>query len=397
VQPRARWMATLLTVALVARFGAVLATAGGFHFADEAIYVDAAQRLSSGAGFGHDYNNVPAYPVFLLMLSLGMSAGPTFLRVAQAAVGAIGTLAVFALADRVFGRRIAIVAALIFALDPLIVISSALLYPETIASIIVPLVVLAAIAATGRDSLGKSALAGFLLGILALLRPVALILPLVVGGWILLSSPARPRRRMVHLSALALAFVLVLTPWTIRNIRAHRGMVPVATAGTQIAPVGQAEVARRGLVMSMLGRMWTEPGALVSRTARQFVQFWELTPTRLVTDDPVKREQLHEHDPRLSDQPLFPSKLRDTVSAITFGIELALAMVGLIVAIRERPRETVLMAVIIVAYATGFALFVAKLRYRIPVLPLLFTFSAIGAASIYARVRGLAGQTEPAR
>jgi hypothetical protein len=394
VQPRVRWMVMLLVVALVARFGATLALGGGFHFADEAVYVDAAQRLANGGGFSHDYNNVPAYPVFLLMLSLGLSAGPTFLRVAQAAVGAFGTLAVFALADRVFQRRIAIMAALVFALDPLVVISSGLLYPETIASIMVPLVVLAAITATEGDALGKSILCGLLLGILALLRPVGLVLPPVVAAWMLFTPWARPARRVTHVGALGLAFVLALTPWTIRNIRAHRGMVPVAMQGTRIP---QEEVAQRGLVMAMARRLWTDPGTIVTRTARQFVQFWELTPTRLATDDPVKRAELHERDPRLSVQPLFSSTLRDTVSAMTFGLELVLALVGLVVAIRERPRPALLMIAIIVAYATGFALFVSKLRYRITILSLLYIFSAIGAASVYALVRARASSPEPAR
>jgi len=304
---------------------------------------------------------------------------------------------VFSLADRVFERRIAILAGLIYALDPLVVISSALLYPETIASITVPLIAFMAIEAAERDSIRNSALAGALLGILALLRPVALILPPVVAAWILWTSAARPGRRIAHLAALALAFVLVLTPWTIRNIRADRGIVPVAMAGTQIAPVGQEDVARRGLVMSMLHRIWTDPGTLVQRTGRQFIQFWELTPTRLVTDDPAKRAELHTRDPRLPVQPLFSSTLRDTVSAVTFGLELVLAIIGLVVAVRQRPRQTVLMVAIMVAYAAGFALFVAKLRYRITVLPLLFTFSAIGTASVYSLVRRPVRHPEPVR
>jgi hypothetical protein len=38
---------------------------------------------------------------------------------------------------------------------------------------------------------------------------------------------------------------------------------------------------------------------------------------------------------------------------------------------------------VIVAFAAGYALFVAKLRYRMPVLPLVFVFTGAGAAAIY--------------
>ena len=382
VETRARWIITLLLLALMSRVGAALAVGGGFHFSDEATYVDAARRLSDGGGFDVEYRNVPAYPVFLALLSLGLEVDLTFLRVAQGAVAAFGSVAVFALADRMFGQRVAIAAGLVYALDPLLVVSSALLYPETIAALLIPLVVFAALDAVARDALGRSALAGALLGILALLRPVALVLLPVVAGWTMLMVAAHPARRMAHLGALGLTFLLVLTPWSIRGIRVHGHLVPIATAGTQAAPAGGDESAGRGLVMSMVQWAWAEPGALVSRVSREFVKFWELAPTRLATDEPAKREEFHRRDPRLSVQPLFSRGLRDRVSAASFGLELALALVGLVAAIRARWRLTLLPVALILTYAMGYALFVAKVRYRIPVLPLVFLLTGAGASAI---------------
>jgi hypothetical protein len=386
-ETRIRWVVTLLLLGLVARIGAALAVGGGFHFADEAMYVDAVRRLSAGEGFGIEYRQVPAYPVFLLLLSSGLPAGLTFLRVAQAVVAAFGTLLVFRLADRMFGYRAAIAAGLVYALDPLLVISSGLLYPEAVAALILPSVVLAALDGSERDALARSALAGGLLGILALLRPVALVLVPFAAGWTALTVAAPPVRRMAHLGALGLAFLLVLTPWTIRNIRVHGGFVPVATAGTDPVPIDQGEVARRGLTMSMARWAWSDPGTFVRRFTRQFVLFWELAPTRMLTDDPAGREELHRVDQRLPVQPFFWRRLRDRVSAASFGLELALALVGLVVGVRAHWRRTLLPVALILAYAAGFALFVAKLRYRIPVLPLVFLFTGAGATAVYSFVR----------
>ncbi len=388
METRARWVVALLLLALIARVGAALTVGGGFHFADEAAYVDATRRLSDGGGFDVEYRKVPAYPVFLALMSLGFEVGLTFLRVAQAAATAFGSVAVFALADRMFGRRVAIAAGLVYSLDPLLVVSSSLLYPETVAALLVPIVVLAALDAVERDALGRSALAGALLGILALLRPVALVLLPVLAGWTVLMLAAHPARRVAHLAALGLTFLLVLTPWSVRNIRVHGHLVPVAVAGTHVAPVGGDEIARRGLVISMVRWAWTEPGALVSRMSREFVRFWELAPTRLATDEPAKREELHQRDPRLSVYPLFPRGLRDRVSAASFGLELALALVGLVAAIRARPWPTLLPLALILTYAVGYAFFVAKLRYRIPVLPLVFLFTGVGASTVLTLVGG---------
>ena len=384
----AKWLVALLLIALVPRIAAALAVGGGFHFPDEAIYVDTARRLSEGGGFGVEYSRVPGYPVFLALLSLGLPTSVTFLRVTQAAVAALGAVSVFRVADWTFGRPAAIVAGLVYALDPLLVIASGLLYPETVAALLLPPLVYTALVASRRDALARSAVAGALLGILALLRPVALVLPPVVAGWIALTVPARPARRMAHLGVLGLAFLLVLTPWIARNYRIHGQLVPVVTAGSNTAPIGEEEVARRGLLVSMARWVWSDPEAVVSRVTRQFVQFWELTPTRMMTDDPVKREEFHRRDPRLSVQPLFSRRLRDLVSAASFALELSLALVGLVAVARTRWRQALLPLAVILAYAAGYALFVVKLRYRIPVLPLLFLFTGAGAAAVYSLLRG---------
>jgi hypothetical protein len=388
-----KWVLILLLLGLVARIGAALAIGSGFHFADEAIYVDTARRLSGGGGFGLEYQQVPAYPVFLTLLSLGLPASITFLRAGQAAVAALGTLFVFGLADRMFGRRTAIAAGLVYALDPLLVISSGLLYPETVAALLLPPIVLMAVDGSQRDVLARSALSGAFLAMLALLRPVALVLPPVVAGWIALTVSASPTRRVAHLGALCLAFVLVFAPWVVRNFVVHGQLVPVTAQGAYNAPVERAEIARRGLVSSVARWAWNDPHALVSRVTRQFVQFWELAPTRMATDDPVRREEFHRRDPRLEVRPLFSRRLRDLVSAGSFSLELLLALVGVTAVARTRWRQALLPIAVILAYATGYALFVAKLRYRIPILPLLFLFTGAGAAAAYSLVRRAAGRS----
>ena len=376
-----------MLVALVARMGAVWAIGSGFHFPDEAIYLDTARRLSAGGGFGVEYEQVPGYPVLLMLLSLGLSEQLPFIRAAQAVVAAFGTLLVFWLADRMFGQRAAIAAGLVYALDPLLVITSALLYPEASAAVLLTAIVLIAVGAAERDAVARSALAGALLGLLVLLRPVALVLPPIVGGWIAVTAATRLARKAAHLGALCLTLVLVLAPWTARNYRIHGRLVPPATAGIQAAPVTGEEVAEGGLVVSIGRWAWRHPAALLSRVTRQFAQFWELMPTRMATDDPVKRERLHERDSRLPVRPLFSRRLRDLVSAGTFSLELILALVGVVVVGRTKRGYTLLLLGVIIAFAVGYAIFVAKLRYRIPILPLVFLFSGAGAATAYQFIR----------
>ena len=70
-----------------------------------------------------------------------------------------------------------------------------------------------------------------------------------------------------------------------------------------------------------------------------------------------------------------------------WDLELFLALVGVIVVGRTGWRQALLLVAVIVTWAVGYALFVAKLRYRIPILPLLFVFTGAGAAAAYRLIR----------
>jgi hypothetical protein len=107
----------------------------------------------------------------------------------------------------------------------------------------------------------------------------------------------------------------------------------------------------------------------------------------MTTDNAAQREALHRLDPRVSVEPLFSRELRDRVSAISFALELCLALVGIVVVARTQWRQVLLPVAVILAYAAGYALFAAKFRYRIPVLPLLFLFTGVGAAALYSLLR----------
>jgi hypothetical protein len=192
---------------------------------------------------------------------------------------------------------------------------------------------------------------------------------------------------MSHLVAVALGCILAVAPWTVRNYRIHGRLVPISTAGTQGAPVDRAQVAREGLTASILHHVWSDPVNAARRIGDEFAHFWEPYPTRLWTDSHERRAVLHEEDTRLPAEASFPSGMRDRVSALSFGLEMALALVGLPLAWRRNRAATVLLVAVSVTYGLGYALFYAKLRYRIPVLPCVFLLAGVAAAASWNLVR----------
>ena len=373
-----RWAIALVVLGAATRLGAAFWLGGSFHFVDEAIYVDAARRLLAGEGFGASYNNVPGYPVVLAALAAPWPDHVTLIRAAQAVTTALGVVPLLWLGRRLLGPWPARVAGVLYALDPLMAVSGALLYAEAVATIMLLLTLLAAWSAV-PDRLPWSVVAGLLLGILAQLRPVALVLTPFVAAWIAACTSHRPLR---HELAVMAGCGLALVPWTLRNYHVHGGLVPISTAGTQSAPVDPEDVSERGLAASMVRGMWHDPAGTVGRIANEFAYFWAPYPTRLSTDRAERREAFHEEDPRLPTEVTFSPGLRDRVSALSFGVEMTFALAGAVLAWRRHPAAAVLLLGVCIVYGLGYALIIGKLRYRIPVLPCVFLIAGVAAERI---------------
>lgn len=384
-----RWILPgLLAVALLTRLAAALFAGGNaFRFVDEAIYVDAAERLRGGAGYSVDYANVPGYPVFLALLGLLGPSSVLALRMGQATLVALGALLCFELGRRLGGRPAGLAAAGLYSLDPLLVVSAALLYPEATAGLLLTGSLLTTWEAIRRDRMALVLIAGIQLGAFTLFRPVGLALAPAMIGWVGLAPGYRWSRRAAHVAVLIGTWALVLVPWGHRNHQVHGRVVPNTLVALRGVPVIGAEVGRSGVGGAVATAIQRDPAAFTRRTIREFGYFWEFYPTRLVTDDSTRRAGFSRQDPRLASAPLFRRSARDVVSALSVGIEFALAVIGLIVGWRTRRRETVWLLAIVLSFAAGYATFYGKMRYRIPLLPIVLGFAGLGGATLAGRLR----------
>jgi hypothetical protein len=387
-----RWhVAMLVALAAVTRVIAAVQLGNGFHFIDEAFYVDAARTMLREGGYGAGYANVPAHPVFLALLAAPWPGSVVLLRCVHALVtGVLGALVIHALGTRELGAGAALGGLVLWALDPLLVVAGGLLYPDVIAAVVLTAGVLALAIAAREDRVPASALAGILLGLTVLFRPVAAILLPVFALWIAVVLPASVARRVRHALVVAVACALAVAPWVAANLAREGHVVPTSMAGLQAAPVKRGERHRDGIATSLGRAVWHEPVRILARMRHEIVHFWELYPTRLQTDDPSQRASLHGRDDRLPEEQSFSPGLRDVVSAVSFGTELAFALAGIAVAWRSRRAAVVLIVAIALFYGLGYSLFVAKLRYRIVVLPGLFLLAGVAASALLDRLR--AGQ-----
>jgi 4-amino-4-deoxy-L-arabinose transferase-like glycosyltransferase len=236
-----RAIGIVAVAALVLRLAYVLTIAsdtvgeGDAHF-----YHLQANLLADGRGFIDPFyeqegrvlasaNHPPAWPVLL--------AGPSLLgltsyadhRAVGAFTGALAVLLVGVLGVRLGGRTVGVAAAVVAACNPVLIAVDGSLMSESLYGVWVLGAVIVALGLVRRPTQWRAVLLGALIGLAALTRSEGL------GMLVLLALPAvwlargDWRQRALRFGVAAVACLVVIAPWTIRNQVAFDAFVPLTT------------------------------------------------------------------------------------------------------------------------------------------------------------------------
>ncbi|MCD6087312.1 MAG: glycosyltransferase family 39 protein [Candidatus Hydrothermae bacterium] len=161
-----------------------------------------------------DARRTPLYPLFIALSYFLFGQNASVAVIFQILLSSLSVVFMFLIGEKLLGEKIAFIAALLFAADPLHLFLSQVLLTETLFTF---LLLLATYFAIKRGKSGYL-LSGAFLGFSALTRPVALyLIPLYLLFFLLEKEPLKNRIRG-SLFAL-LAFAITLTPWLLRNYR----------------------------------------------------------------------------------------------------------------------------------------------------------------------------------
>ncbi|MFL6279761.1 MAG: glycosyltransferase family 39 protein [Vicinamibacterales bacterium] len=215
---------------------------------DEREYLALASSLSAGKGFTYDalpdssdtarFGRAPGYPVFLAIVGSGVrevDATPSQVKIAQSIVGAIGVWLIGAIARRAGGPRAGLAAAFIAAVYPPLVWICAYVFSEALFSTAALSAVLLLNQALDRMSTpaptGKKTAsawgvaAGIATGGAMLIRPAMAFFVPVAVVWLMRRRP----------TLLAVTFVIgalvIVAPWTARNVGVYHRLVFIASEG----------------------------------------------------------------------------------------------------------------------------------------------------------------------
>ena len=322
---------------------------------------------------GH-YDDVTRGPVYPMLVA---GCGTLGTKVLQAVLDAFTCLLVYLLANRRGW------AAWLWALYPFAIWRVAFINKEVVLAFLLAGYACVQVFAFRGTKNGPWVLAGVLLGLVNLCKPMFLPWPLVIAAMVWLN-----RKSLARVGVLVIAMLAVVVPWTVRNWHVSGELLPVATeqggittfVGNYQPADGLWEGAGKIRWMAAVdGVKVQNAGASVAQLDRVFYR----AAIREIAANPAKAAALVV---RKCGRFWFLSAKRreEAASVVIQGLYLALAAVGLW---RLRPwnGEVVIMVTLIGYVMLVHAVSYADLRFSLPVMPLVCAFAGYSASRMDAR------------
>ncbi len=372
--------------------------AGLERFPDGKDYDALGLSLAEGSGYHfHGAPNTfrpPGYPLFLAALYLTFGHSYAAIKVAQSLLGALTCLMILLIGERLFTRRVGLVASAIAAVYPFLVLYTGFLLSETLYVFLACVLLYALVRLREGHAAKWVALGGLVLGAMNLVRPVTLLFPALLFFWAWVEFGTRKRAALLA-GVLTLWMLVPIVPWTVRNyvvthsylliddhhwlglyISHNRTIMrdpekiggwlePVKIEGFK--PSFTTEDYRAASLSFLKEYLLHEPWELVRLEAYKLVRFWSVLPTSSKTTG------------------------RDAIiSALSYGLLLPLAVIGVGLSFRGGPQPWVLIVwignfILVTLLAFG------STRFRAPVEPAITLFAALALDRGWTLVSGARG------
>lgn len=370
------------------------------------------------------YFRPPGYPYFLALVYLLTGASYLGARVFQMGLGVLSALFAFLLGRHWFGSRMGLIfSGLMSTYWGFIYFEGDLLEPALVSALALLLVWNVSLW-THTTTFARSMLTGLLLGLSALVRPNILVFAPVILGWAW--WVVKDRRRFVTAAlGMILAALFTISPATVRNYAVARDFVPISSnAGINLLLGNNPEA--RGAMPSRLpglgvldtcfdyprlvraveekvGRALkhSEVSAYFGERAREHIRRHPLDTLKLIW-----KKALLFWGPKEVGNNRDDERERSHSSILkwipgSFAWAAALFVLGLLTSVHgrtkgegaEKLQVIVLVAAFIGAYFVSYLPYFAAGRFRMPAVPFLLFFGAVGLDRLIqlARERNLKG------
>jgi 4-amino-4-deoxy-L-arabinose transferase-like glycosyltransferase len=368
------------------------------RFDDSVFYYNVAGLLADGEGYADPYGRgptaqwPPAYPVLLAPAFAVFGKGLIAAKAVNIGLAAVAVVLTYLIGARLFDRPVGLLGALAVALLPSHIYFSTLVMAENmfVPAFLLALLLMIAWGLERTPSPRGALLVGAAIAFAGLVRSEGLWLVVPAAGLFLLRSPRwLPAAR--HVALIGVGVVLVLTPWTVRNLVQLDDFVPVRTASALSLAIGlHPDYEYFGNVILVQGerqyfteaplptiaddlRIYRdEPWQPFAILGRKTAQFFNNDYGSLVWINNGPADELSAAETEV---------WRNVANAYYFSAG-ALALAGLAIAFARQPPQALLLAGVVATWVLGFALFLPESRYHLPLLPIAGLFAAVAAVSL---------------
>lgn len=172
----------------------------------------------------------PLYPLLLTKLARGNHVPPLAIGVLQVVLGLLTVALTYRLAWEWQLGAWSSLAALLVALDPILINQAVLVMTETLATLLAVVCLWQLTRFSERPSLWNALWSGAMLGLAVLCRPTFLPWAGLIG-LVMLTQRARPSGRLLRIATFASGVLLLLAPWMVRNQSVLHSPIATTTHG----------------------------------------------------------------------------------------------------------------------------------------------------------------------
>lgn len=413
-RPRPRWSRPLLLLLLTALVLRLLLLAftrdTPLVVWDEHDYVHLAQNILQRGEFALEAGRPtsmrpPLYPVLVAgVFGVAGEGNLQAVRLAQIALSLLLIIGVYALAARLYNTRVALVAAVVVAFYPSLLLANYLVLSEVLFTLLVVLTCLAFVRLVATPSASWALATGLGVGLAALTRSVLWPFPLLLAPLTAWSVGGPAGRRLWLAVLVVVGYAVVVGPWAARNTRLQGVPTIIDTMGGMNLRVGNYEHTPEDRMWSAAfdyedERLWahglatkgehfeewtdgqkekraqqkaleymaSHPGTTLRRSAIRFADFWGL-----------EREFVALVRDKKYDPPRWFAVVGAVAITVSFAAVALLAAVGVFGAPPRDLRPHAFNLLLILFICGVHSLVFAHSRYRLPLTPLLAVYASAG-------------------
>lgn len=367
-----------------------------------------AREIAAGDWLGKTvFYQAPLYPYFLGTWYAIAGTNLWALRLVQLALGATSCVFLAAAGYRLFSPKVGAVAGLCLAFYPSAIFFDGLVQKTVLDNFFITLLLLWMSIVTLRPArLIIWLLVGITLACLALSRENALVLPVIILGWLFVFFRNDPwRRRLPWAGMLILGMALILLPVVWRNHHVGGGFqLTTSQFGTNLY-IGNNPKANGTYVPLRAGHgnvVYERSDAIEiaqektgkTLTAAEVSSYWTNQAFAYIQEHPLEWLGLTGRKFMLTwnayeisdtdDQYLaarWSPLLRILTAIFHFGVICPIAAIGIV--FWQDRRRVWLLYLILAGYTFSVVLFYVLARYRYPLVPVLLLFTAAGLLEVF--------------